>query len=241
MGSAGSKATQRAKKLKDSLEQETRAWISEQRRLIDAGLTDPDYSDIYVLWPGEFIEHRSIDAGNLEPIGKRGPKGVYTWPAPKEGTLLPLAEIWDVTQSVVTGESGKAIELKLVLELTDEDDHEEIRKSVNWATLTNRIVRGLNERANGVSRFEKWRSTLEQDQRMYKMYMAYFDTPESTAVAMVGHIKRIFLAAVLLVQQHSHEHSNEHSNEHSHEHSHEHSRERSQVPLAYANRLSIGG
>jgi hypothetical protein len=235
MGSAESKATQRATKFKARLEEETSKWIAEERRRIGLWLTDPDYSDIYVLLPSEVevTKQKAIDAGKLgrlEPIGKRSRQwGLYTWPAPKEGMLKPLAKIWDVTQSVVTGESGtlKVSELKRVIESTEEDDPAQIRKSVNWATLTERIVRGLNESANGVSRFEKWRSKLErltETPKMYKMYMAYFDTPESTAVAMVGLIKRIFLAAVYLVQQHSHEHSHE----------------QSQVPSGYANRLSIG-
>jgi hypothetical protein len=92
---------------------------------------------------------------------------------------------------------------------------------VNWDTLTNRIMRGLNERANGVSRFDAWRSKLErltEDPKKNPMYLAYFDTPESTAAAMVEHIKRVFFAAVLVVR---------------------HSRHRSQVPSDYANRLSI--
>jgi hypothetical protein len=228
MGSAGSKETQRARAFKSRLERERYEWIEEQKYRIRAGIPDPDYRDINVLLPRQFTKHKTIDIATLEPIGTLGTQGVYTWPAPKMGMLTPLAKIWDdVTRSVVKGDSGEVFGLERLFESTEEDP-EDILMGVNWDTLTNRIERRLHKAngANGVSRFAELRSTLEhltQDQKMskneQKMYLAYFDTPESTAAAMVQHIKRIFHAAVLLVRHSSH---------------------RSQVPPDYANRLSIG-
>jgi hypothetical protein len=230
MGSAGSKETQRARKFEQRLEREGDEWIKEQQNLIRAGKPDPDYRNINALLPKQFTKHKTIDIATLEPIGTLGTQGVYTWPAPKMGMLIPLATIWDdVTRSVVKGDSGKVFGLESLFESTKEDPAD-ILSGVNWDTLTNRIVRGLNERANGVSRFAAWRSTLsdtlehlmegpEMSKNEQKMYLAYFDTPESTAAAMVEHIQRIFLAAVLLVR---------------------HPRHRSQVLSGYANRLSIG-
>jgi hypothetical protein len=227
MGSAGSKET-RARKFQSRLERERDEWIKEQQNLIRAGIPDTDYRDINVLLPRQFTKHKTIDIATLEPIGTLGTQGVYTWPAPKMGMLTPLATIWDdATRSVVKGESGEVIGLERLFESTKEDPAD-ILMGVNWDTLTNRIERRLHKAngANGVSRFAALRSTLEhltEDPEMskneQKMYLAYFDTAESTAAAMVEHIKRIFLAAVLLVRHSSH---------------------RSQVPPGYANRLSIG-
>jgi hypothetical protein len=229
MGSAGSKET-RARKFQSRLEREGDEWIKEQRNLIRAGIPDPDYRDINVLLPKQFTKHKTIDIATLEPIGTLGPQGVYTWPAPKKGMLTPLATIWDdVTRSLVKGESGEVIGLERLFESTEEDPAD-ILMDVNWDTLTNRIERRLHKAngASGVSKFAELRSTLEHakedpemsknEQKMYKMYLAYFDTAESTAAALVEHIKRIFFAAVLLVRHSSH---------------------RSQVPSGYANRLSI--
>lgn len=228
MGSAGSKETQRAqlaRKFKQRLESEGDEWIKEQRYRIRAGIPDPDYRDINVLLPKQFTKHKTIDIATLELIGKRGTHGVYTWPAPKMGMLTPLATIWDdVTRSVVKAESGEVIGLERLFESTKEDPAD-ILSGVNWDTLTNRIEGRLHKAngANGVSRFAELRSKLEHAKEGTKkskmeMYLAYFDTAESTAAAMVEHIKRIFFAAVLLVW---------------------HSRQRSQVPSGYANRLSI--
>jgi hypothetical protein len=228
MGSAGSKETQRARKFKQRLEREGDEWIEEQRYLIRAGIPDPDYSDINVLLPKQFTKHKTIDIATLEPIGTLGPQGVCTWPAPKMGMLTPLATIWDdVTRSVVKAESGEVIGLERLFESTEEDPAD-ILSGVNWDTLTNRIEGRLHKAngASGVSRFAELRSKLEhatedpkKSKNEQKMYLAYFDTAESTAAAMVEHIKRIFFAAVLVVR---------------------HSRHRSQVPSGYANRLSIG-
>jgi hypothetical protein len=202
--------------------------MEEQRNLIRAGILDPDYSDINVLLPKQFTKHKTIDIATLELIGKRGRQGVYTWPPPKMGMLIPLATIWDeVTRSVVKAESGEVIGLERLFESTEEDPAD-ILSGVNWDTLTNRIEGRLHKAngASGVSRFAELRSTLEhakedpkKSKNEQKMYLAYFDTAESTAAAMVEHIKRIFFAAVLVVR---------------------HSRHRSQVPSGYANRLSIG-
>jgi hypothetical protein len=232
MGSAGSKETQRARKFKQRLEREGDEWIEEQRYRIRAGIPDPDYSDINVLLPKQFTKHKTIDIATLELIGKRGPQGVYTWPAPKMGMLIPLATIWDdATRSVVKAESGEVIGLERLFESTEEDPAD-ILSGVNWDTLTNRIEGRLHKAngASGVSRFAAWRSTLsdilehatedpKKSKNEQKMYLAYFDTAKSTAAAMVEHIQRIFFAAALLVR---------------------HSRHRSQVPSGYANRLSIG-